>query len=232
MAISIKRESARSLFQALEDLLRKDDVLADKNCVRMILEKDEATPRPGKKRFDVDKVFCERILYDRIDEFLFGWLRRRDIKADPFKVFRYEGPERGPVQHQTAVGPSLGYIDLMHDRLVERVPEFPDCRKAVKRAANKAIAPTFRLQFPLPFGAAGEVKYGADLKALQHAVYESALFAGTGGDSSRGWSYDAALLIVYAAGRPRDLLGSELWEAWPDVRERIWDAARVWVILL
>lgn len=233
MALSIRRESARSLFQALEDYLRKDEVLADKQCVRMILEKDEAEQgTTSRKRFDLDRAFRQRLIFDRIDEFLAGWLKRRDIRADPFKVFRYEGSERGPTQHNTAIGPSQTYIDRMHDRLAERVPEIPDCRKAVARAATKAIAPVFRLQFPLPFGAAGEVAYISSLKALQRGIYETALLAATGGDAARGWNYDAGLFIVYASERPRDLLGPELWEKWPDLRERIWDAARVWVILL
>lgn len=231
MAVSIKRESARHLFQALEEFLRKDELLGDKQCVRMILDKEKADPTGSRKRFDIDKSFRQRLLFDRVDEFLDGWLRRRELRADPFRVFRYEGTERGPVQHQTAVGPSLGYIDLMHDRLAERVPEIPDCRKAVRRTAGKAITPDFRFQFPLPFGAAGKTKFAPDLAEFQKAIYETALFAATGGDSARGWTYDAGLLIAYADGRPRDLLG-DLWDAWPEVRERIWDAARVWVILL
>lgn len=231
MTISIKRETARSFFQGLEEFLRRDEILADRQCVRMILEK-EAASTTGRKRFDADKVFCQRLLFDRVDEYIDAWLRRRDLRADPFKVFRYEGAERGPVQHQTAVGPSLGYIDLVHDRLAERVPEIPDCRKAVKRTATKAIAPTFRLQFPMPFGAAGHVACGVDLKGLQRAIYETALFVATGGDSARGWTYDAGLLVAYGAEAPRVLLGTDLHAGWSDVRDRIWDAGRVWVILL
>ena len=162
MVVSIRRESARSLFQALEGFLIADEVLGDKQCVRMILEKAEAEQgAAGKKRFDVDRVFRQRLVFGRIDDFLDGWLRRRDIRADPFKVFRYEGTERGPMQHQTAIGPSQAHIDRMHDRLAERVPEFPDLRKAVARASSKAISPTVRLQFPLPLGDADDVRTSA-----------------------------------------------------------------------
>jgi len=230
MQLNIRRENARALFQALEKFLKEDEILADKQCVRLLMEKEQAASTA--KRFDTERAFRHRFLYDRIDTFLSGWLRRRDIKADPFKVFRYEGSERGPTQHETAIGPSQGYIDRMHDRLAEQAPEINDCRKSVARAATRAIAPAFRLQFPLPFGAVGEVRYGATVKDLHRGVYEVAMYAATGGDTSRGWNYDAGLLILYGTERPRQVLGEALWDVWPDLHERIWNAGRVWVILL
>lgn len=229
-AFNPRRDAARSLFAALEKHLREDEILADRQCVRMLLEKEAAAATT--KRFDSERAFRQRLLYPRIDAFLAAWLRKRDVKADPFRVFRYEGPERGPTQHQTAVGPSLGTIARRHDRLAEQVPEIADSRKAVARAATRAIAPAFRLQFPLPFGAAGEVKYLATLKDLSHGIYQAALYAATGGDTARGWNYDASLFVAYAAERPRTLLGEPLWEIWPDLHERIWQASRVWVVLL
>lgn len=230
MSFNPRRDAAQNFFQALGKHLLEDETLGDRPCVRMILEKEAAAA--AVKRFDTERAFRQRLLYPRIDSFLAAWVRKREIKADPFRIFRYEGPERGPTQHQTAVGPSIGYIGRMHDRLAEQVPEIADSRKAVARAATRAIAPAFRLQFPLPFGAAGEVRYGATLKDLRHGIYQAALYAATGGDTARGWNYDAGLFIAYGAERPRTLLGDELWENWPDVHERIWQAGRVWVILL
>ncbi len=233
MAINVRREAARACFEALEKFLRADEVLADKACVRMMLEKEAAAlAAQARKRFDFERAFRHRFLFDRIDHFLEGWLRRRDIAADPFKVFRYEGPERGPTQHETAIGPSQSNIDRLHDRLAEKVPELPDMRAAVAKPKTHAIAPAMRFQHPLPFGAPGESKYDASRKDLERGVYQVALEVGTTGDSARGWTYDAGLLVLHTPGRLRDFLGDDLWEAWPEVQERIWEAGRVWVILL
>lgn len=233
MALSLRREAARSFFEALEKHLRADEVLADKTCVRLMLDK-EAAAQAGlsRKRFDGERAFRQRFLFDRIDQFLEGWLRRREISADPFKVFRYEGPERGPTQHETAIGLSIANIERWHDRLAERVPELADCRSAVAKAKTAAIAPAMRFQYPLPFGAAGECKYGATRKDLERGVYQVAQEVATTGDAARSWTYDAGLLVLHTPGRVREMLGDELWDVWPEVQERIWDAGRVWVILL
>ena len=123
-------------------------------------------------------------------------------------------------------------IHRAFDRLAEQVSVLPDCRTAVEKAGTKAIAPAFRLQHPLPFGAAGEVAYGATRGDVERGIYRVAMYAATGGDPSRSWRYDCGLLIVYSLDRARVVLGEALFEAWPDVHTQVWEAARVWVILL
>jgi hypothetical protein len=232
MAVDVRRETARGLFGTLERSLGEDEVLTDRRCVRMMLDKAEAEHRAkSRKRFDVAAAFRQRLLYTRIDDVLAAWCRRRDLRTDPYNVFRYEGAERGPTQHETAIGPSLVFVNRILDRLAEAVPEIPDCRKNVLKAATKAIAPTFRLQHPLPFGAAGDVQFGGGRRELERGIYRTAMYAATGGDASRGWRYDCGLFICHPEAEPRNVLG-ETFAAWSDIRERVWHSARTWVILV
>jgi hypothetical protein len=199
----------------------------------MLLEKAEHEhAAASRKRFDRDAAFRTKLLYPKIDDVLAEWCARREIKADPYKVFRYGGTERGPTQHETAIGPSLGMVNRMFDRLAETAPEIADYRSKVVKSETAAIAPAMRLQYPLPFGAAGEARYGGPRKDLDRSIYQATLDAATGGDVSRGWRYDCAFLVFYGSGSRHDLLGGELFERWDEVRSRIWDAVHVWVILL
>jgi len=231
--VDARRETARGFFEFLERELRADDVLADKHCVRLIIEKAQAEQAArSRKRFDPEDTFRHRVLYGKIDEALAAWCRKRDMRTDPYNVFRYEGAERGPTQHETAVGPSLSNVHRAFERLTDKVPEITDCSGAVAKAPNAALAPAFRMQQPLPFGAAGETKYAGTRKDLERGIYQVAMYAASGGDPSRQWRYDSGLFILYSLDRPRELLGEALFEAWPDVHARIWEAGRTWVILL
>lgn len=226
------REAARAFFQGLETQLLADEVLTDKQCVQRFLEKAQTEhAQSSRKRFDMAACFRTRLLFPKIDEVLADWCQRREIKADPFKVFRYGGSERGPTQHETAIGPSLAMIERCFDRLKEKVPEIADVRAAVTKESTKAIAPTLRLQHPLPFGAAGDVSFGATRSDLDVGIYRVAMYAATAGDASRGWKYDCGLFVAYCEDRPRHTLG-DLWDAWPEVQERVWEAGRVWPIAL
>lgn len=231
MAVEVRRDTGRGFFQALERALRADEFLQDRQCIRLLIEKAADEQRTqSRKRSDPEAAF-RRLVYTKLDDFVGEWCRKREIRADPLKVFRYEGAERGPTQHETAIGPSMPYITRAFERLSEALPEIPDCRKAVLKAPTKTISPAFRLQHPLPFGACGEVKYNGDRNDLDRAVYLTAMHVATRGDVSRGWSYDCGCLIFYGAARPRDLL-AERWEAWTDIQERIWQAGRLWPIVL
>ncbi len=231
--VDARREAARGFFEFLERTLSADEVLADKQCVRLILDKAQAEQAArSRKRFDVDAVFRSRLLYGKVDDAIAAWCRKREIRTDPYNVFRYEGPERGPTQHQTAIGPSLPNVNRAFDRLAEAAPELTDCRGSVTKVGTKAITPAFRLQHPLPFGAAGEAKYGGTREDLERGVYQVAMYAASGGDPSRGWRYDCGLLMFYGRERPQALLGGDLFEVWPEVRTRVWESGRVWVILL
>jgi hypothetical protein len=231
--VDARREAARAFFEFLERQLSADEVLSDKHCVRLIVDKARAEhAAKSRKRFDPEDTFCRRLLYSRIDDVTAAWCRKRDIHTEPFNVFRYEGPERGPTQHETAIGPSLAYVHRACERLAERVPEIPDCSAQVVKAPTKAIAPAFRLQHPLPFGAAGDVKYSGTRKDLERGVYQVAMYAASGGDPSRHWRYDCGLFVFYGLDRLRTVLGEDLFELWPEVRARVWEAGRVWVILL
>ncbi len=231
--VDARREAARAFFEFLEGQLAADEVLSDKHCVRLLIEKAQAEhARQVRKRFDPEDTFRRRLLYSRIDDAIATWCRKREIRTDPFNVFRYEGPERGPTQHETAIGPSLAYVQRAFERLAERVPEIADCSAQVARVPTKAIAPAFRLQHPLPFGAAGEVKYGGTRADLERGIYQVAMYAASTGDPSRNWRYDCGLLVCYPVERPRAVLGDELFAVWPEVRTRVWEAGRVWVLLL
>jgi len=231
--VDSRREAARAFFEFLERELSADDVLADKQCVRLMVEKAHGEhAAQSRKRFDADATFRGKLLYSKMDDAIAGWCRRRDIRTDPYTVFRYEGSERGPTQHETAIGPSLPTVKRAFARLREVVPELTDCAAAVAKAPSKAIAPTFRLQQPLPFGAAGEVKYAGTRRDLERGVYQVTMYAATGGDPSRGWRYDCGLLIFYGDTPCRVLLGEALFDAWPTVQANIWESSRVWVILL
>lgn len=233
MALNVRREAARGFFEALERELRSDEVLSDKKCVGMIIEKARSDhAAQSRKRFDSDSAFRSKLLYSKIDEVLVGWCGRREIKADPYKVFRYVGPERGPTQHETGIGPSVATATRLFDRLAAAAPEISDCRSQVLKVKTSTVAPALRLQHPLPFGAAGECKYGGTRKELDRAIHQVILDVATGGDVSRGWRYDCGLLIFYAAEPHATFLGKDLAEQWDELRARIWEAAYTWVILL
>jgi hypothetical protein len=231
--VDARREAARGFFEFLERELQADEALTDKQCARLLIEKARAErAAQSRKRFDAEDAFRQRLLYGKIDDAIAAWCRKRDVRADPYNVFRYEGAERGPTQHETAIGPALPTVNRAFERLAEQAPEIAHCSGAIVKSPNAALAPAFRLQQPLPFGAAGEVKYGGTRRDLDRGIYQVAMYAASGGDPSRNWRYDCGLLILYSPGRPRDLLGEELFEIWPDARARIWAAGRAWVILL
>jgi hypothetical protein len=231
--VDVRREAARAFFEFLERELRADEVLADKQCVRLIIEKAQAEQAAkSRKRFDVDDAFRRQLLYGKMDDVIAAWCRKRELRTDPYTVFRFGGSERGPTQHETGIGPSLPYVNRWFERLAAAVPEIADCRSAVAKAPTAAVAPAFRLQQPLPFGAAGDVRYAGTRKDLERGIYQVAMYAATGGDPSRSWRYDCGLFIFYSLERPRTLLGEALFDAWPDVHTRIWEAGRVWVLLL
>jgi len=231
--VDARRETARAFFTFLERQLRGDEVLADRQCVCRLIHKAQSEHAArSRKRFDPEECFRQRLLYGRIDDAIAVWCRAREIRTDPYSMFRYAGPERGPTQHETAIGPSLPFVRRAFERLVEAVPELPDCSAAVIKPPSRAIAPAFRLQHPLPFGAAGEVKYGASRGDLERGMYQGAMEAATGGDPSRGWRYDCAVCISYGVEAPRKALGEDLFATWPEVQARVWQAGRVWMILL
>jgi len=231
--VDARREAARAFFEFLDRELTTDETLTDKQCVRLVVDKAQAEQATkSRKRFDPDAVFRRKLLYTKIDDVVGAWCRRREIRTDPYNVFRYEGPERGPTQHETAIGPSLPFINRIFERLAEAVPEIANCGAAVLKAADKAIAPAFRLQHPLPFGAAGDTTYDGARTDLERGIYRVAMYAATGGDPSRSWRYDCGVFVFYSLQRPRMLLGTELFDTWPEVRARIWESGRVWVIVL
>lgn len=230
--VDARREAARSFFQLLERELTADETLADKQCVRLIIERSQAEhAAKSRKRFDPQDAFRRKLLYTKMDDVIAAWCRRREIRTDPYNVFRYEGPERGPTQHETAIGPSLPFVNRTFERLTEAVPEITASGAAVVKAPDKAIAPAFRLQHPLPFGAAGDITYDGTRKDLERGIYQVAMYAATGGDASRSWRYDCGLFIFFSLERPRTFLGTDLFEAWAEVQTRIWESGRVWAIV-
>lgn len=231
--VDARREAARAFFERLERALQADDVVTDRECVRRIIERAAAEQAAtSRKRFDADDAFRHKLLYSKMDEVLAAWCRQREIRTEPFNVFRFEGRERGPTQHETAIGPSLPFVKRVFERLAESVPQLADRSAREMKAPTKAITPAFRLQHPLPFGAAGDAKYAGTLEDLERGIYRVAMYAATGGDPSRGWRYDCGLFICYGAEPPRALLGEPLCTAWEEVRASIWKIARVWTILL
>jgi hypothetical protein len=201
--------------------------------VHLVDEKSRAEHAArSRKRFDAEECFRQRLLYGRLDEAIVAWCLAREIRTDPYAVFRFAGRERGPTQHETAIGPSLPLVRRAFERLADAVPEVRDCSATVIKRPTGAIAPAFRLQHPLPFGAAGEVKFAASRNDLERNIYQVAMYAATGGDPSRGWRYDCGLLVAYCVDRLRTVLGNGLFENWPEVRARIWKSGRVWVIVL
>lgn len=231
--IDPRREAARAFFQFLERHLRADETFTDKHCVRLLLEKAAAEQAAqSRKRFDIEGTFRSRVLYGRIDDALSEWCRRREVRADPFTVFRFEGPERGPTQHEVAVGLARPAIERVFARIAEQVPEIAPAGHLVFKNPTKAIAPAFRLQHPLPFGAVGEVKYGGTGADLERMIHMVAMYAATGGDVSRGWRYDCGILVFYCTERPIAVVGEDRFEIWPDLQDRLWEAARVWALLV
>jgi hypothetical protein len=229
-ALDVRRDIARAFFSFLESSLANDEVIADKQCVRMILDKGAADSRAAHKRFNRDAAF-RKLVFGKIDDAVVAWCERREIRADPFMCFRYGGEERGPTQHDTALGLAKPAIERTFERVREAVSELPD-ESSVFRAPTKAPAPDFRLQTPLPFGAVGETVYTDDRAELARGIYRVAMYAATGGDVSRGWRYDCGLLIYYASDRLRSVIGDELWEVWPEVQQRLWESGRVWALAL
>ena len=231
--VDARREAARAFFTFLERQLRSDEVLSDRQCVRRLIDKAQVEHAArSRKRFDAEECFRQKLLYGRIDDAIAAWCRAREIRTDPYSVFRFAGPERGPTQHETAIGPSLPFVRRAFERLAESVPEVRNCSASVLKAPTATIAPAFRLQHPLPFGAAGEVKFAASLSDLERGIYQVTMEAATGGDPSRGWRYDCGVCIAYGVETPRKVLGDRLFSGWPDVHERIWKSGRVWLILL
>jgi hypothetical protein len=228
--LDVKRETARACFNFLQQSFAADEVLSDKQCVAMIVEKTMEEGRAARKKVTRDAAF-RKLLFGKIDDALALWCAKREIRADPFMCFRYGGSERGPTQHESALGLAKPVIERTFERLRGDVSELAD-ESAVFKAPTKAPAPDFRFQPPLPFGAVGEVVYGGDVRELARGVYRVAMYAATGGDLARSWRYDCGVLIFYAAQRLRPVLGEPLWDAWPEVQERIWEAARVWAIAL
>jgi hypothetical protein len=229
--VDAHREAARAFFEFLERELAADETLTDKHCVRLIIDKAHAEhAAQSRKRFDPEEAFRRKLLYAKMDDAVAAWCRRREIRTDPYTVFRYEGPERGPTQHQTAIGPSLTFINRVFERLAAAVPEIANSGTAVVKAPSKAIAPAFRFQHPLPFGAAGETCLGGTRKDLDRGIYRVAMYAATGGDPSRSWRYDCGLFIFYSLEPLRTLLGADSSAEWPHIQTRIWESARVWVI--
>jgi len=228
--LDLKRDAARAFFTSLDRSLTADEVLADKQCVQMILEKAGAEARAASRRFNRDAAF-RKLIFGKIDDALVQWCGKREIRADPFMCFRYGGEERGPTQHETALGLAKPAIARTFERLREAAPELGD-ESSVFKAPTKAPAPDFRLQAPLPFGAVGEVVYADQGTDLPRTIYRVAMYAATGGDVSRGWRYDCGLVIFYAAQRLRSVIGEDLWEDWPEVQGRVWEAVRVWAITL
>ncbi|MBI3785837.1 MAG: outer membrane protein assembly factor BamD, partial [Deltaproteobacteria bacterium] len=202
-----RRESARSFFERLESALGQDETLRDKRCIQLILEKARTDQAPGsQRRFDIEATFRNKLLYGCMDDFIHQWCRRHDVRTDPFNVFRYEGKERGPTQHETAVGLARPAIERALSRLAEQVPELTDCRVQVFSQPTKAITPAFRLQHPLPFGAVGDVRFGGTRSDLDRLIYRTAMYAATGGDVSRGWRYDCGVLIFFSTEGPHILI--------------------------
>ena len=231
--IDARREAGRAFFEFLERQLSTDEVLSDKHCLRLIVDQARAEhAAKSRKRFDPEDTFRHRLLYSRIDDAIAAWCRKRDIRTEPFNVFRYEGPERGPTQHETAIGPSMAYVHRAFERLAERVSEIPDCSAQVVKAPTKVITPAFRLQHPLPFGAAGDAKFNGARKDLERGIYQVAMYVASGGDPARHWRYDCGLFVFSGMARPRTVLGDDFLDAWPEVRTRVWEAGRVWVIVL
>jgi len=231
--VDARREAARAFFEFLERELAADETLADKQCVRRIIERAQTEQAArSRKRFDPEEVFRHKLLYTKIDDAIATWCHKREIRTDPYNVFRYAGAERGPTQHDTAIGPSLPLVSRAFERLATAVPELTNYGSAVVKAPSTAIAPAFRLQHPLPFGAAGDTAYGGSKKELERGIYQVAMYAATGGDPSRSWRYDCGLFVFYCLERPRTLLGADLFETWPEVQQRIWESGRVWAMVL
>jgi hypothetical protein len=231
--VDAHREAARAFFEFLERALTADETLTDKQCVQLIIDKAQAEhAAQSRKRFDPEEVFRRKLLFAKMDDVIAAWCRRREIRTDPYNVFRYPGPERGPTQHETATGPSLTFINRVFQRLTEAVPEITNSGAAVVKAPDKAVTPAFRLQHPLPFGAAGDASFGGTREDLDRGIYRVAMYAATGGDPSRSWRYDCGLFIFYSLERPRTLLGADLFEVWPEVQTRIWESGRVWAIVV
>ncbi len=228
--LDARRDAARAFFASLDRFLATDEVMSDKQCVKMILEKGATRFGAARQRFGRDAAF-RKLVFGKIDDALVEWCARRQMRADPFHCFRYGGDERGPTQHESALGLAKPAIERTFERLREAAPALGD-ESGVFKSPTKAPAPDFRLQAPLPFGAVGEAVYSDQVAELRRGIYRVAMYAATGGDVSRGWRYDCGLLIFYGAQRLRSLMGENLWETWPDVQRRVWESVRVWAIAL
>ena len=95
--VDARREAAHAFFEFLERALAADETLADKQCVRLIIEKAQTEhAAQSRKRFDAEDAFRRKLLYTKIDDALATWCRKREVRTDPYNVFRYGGAERGP----------------------------------------------------------------------------------------------------------------------------------------
>jgi hypothetical protein len=69
MALNLRREAARAFFEAMERGLGSDEVLADKQCVALILDKAQRDhAAETRKRFDSEGAFRNKLLFPKIDE--------------------------------------------------------------------------------------------------------------------------------------------------------------------
>ena len=76
--VDARRQAARGFFEFLDGQLKADEVLADKQCVRLIIEKAQAEHVAGsRKRFDAEATFRNKLLYGKMDDAVAAWCRRR-----------------------------------------------------------------------------------------------------------------------------------------------------------
>jgi len=89
----------------------------------MIIDKAQAEHAAAtRKRFDPGAIFRHRLVYDRMDAVLDTWCRRREIRTEPFNVFRYGGAERGP---RNTKPPSARRSPLSNARSTASPPRCP-----------------------------------------------------------------------------------------------------------
>ena len=223
-----KRDAARRLFDQVEAALRQDETLQDKDTLgRMIDKAEEGHRSRSRKRFDAQDHVRQRFIYPVVDSVLDTWCRKQGLRADPFNCFKYKGKERGPTQHETAIGPSENTVRHYFERIADASPLLGGEGAAVLKATTQAPAPDFRFQAPLPFGAAGDCVYSAEPGDLVRALHRTAMYVAVGGDLARGWRYDCGLVLFCASSRVHRALGEDLFDAWPDVCDSLWRSTRV-----
>ena len=209
-------------------------MLADKQCVRLIIEKAHAEQAAhSRKRFDAEATFRSKLLYGKMDDAIAAWCRRREIAHRPVQclALRRPGARTDAARDRNRAVAADGAPGLRSPG--GAVPALPDCRTAVEKVGHQGD----RTGVPPPTPTAvWRGRRGASTAPpaddVERGIYQVAMYAATGGDPSRSWRYDCGLLIVYGLERPRAVLGEALFDAWPEVHAQVWDAARVWVILL